>query len=96
MNYNATDVKLTNEADIKEHGRKFLNNNHKAYLPASEVPVAAALSAGFRFAFGGTTAIEKVESRNEKEEIYDLTGRRIERITEPGIYIIDGKKVMIN
>ena len=27
--------------------------------------------------------------------IYDLTGRRIERITAPGIYIIDGRKVVV-
>ena len=43
------------------------------------------------------TGIEEVETGNAEERtIYDLTGRRIERITEPGIYIIDGKKVMIN
>ena len=27
--------------------------------------------------------------------IYDLTGRRIEHITRPGIYIIGGKKVIV-
>ena len=73
----------------------FLNNSHKAYLPASEVPAGAALSAGFRFSFGGTTAIEKVESRNEKEEIYDLTGRKLEGISGTGIYIINGKKILV-
>ena len=73
----------------------FLNNSHKAYLLASELPQDAAFSAGFRFVFGGTTAIEKVESRNEKEEIYDLTGRKLEGISGTGIYIINGKKVLI-
>ena len=43
------------------------------------------------------TGIEEVETGNAEERtIYDLTGRRIERITAPGIYIIDGKKVMVN
>ena len=34
---------------------------------------------------------------NEKEflGIYDLTGRRIDEITVPGSYIVDGKKVLV-
>ena len=47
------------------------------------------------YEFTGVTDIEKVEIRNEKSEIYDLTGRRIESITAPGIYIVDGKKVLV-
>ncbi len=47
------------------------------------------------YEFTGVTGIEKVEIRNEKSEIYDLTGRRIETITVPGIYIVDGKKVLV-
>jgi hypothetical protein len=73
----------------------FLNNAGKAYLPASAVPASAALSAGFRFDFGGTTGIEEVEIRNEKEEIYDLTGRRVNEITKAGVYIIGGKKILV-
>ena len=74
----------------------FRNNAGKAYLPASAVPASAALSAGFRFDFGGnTTGVEEVEIRNEKEEIYDLTGRRVNEITKAGVYIINGKKVMV-
>ena len=88
-------AKLNKNATGNDGTTHFLNNSHKAYLPASEVPAGAALSAGFRFEFSGTTAIEKVESRNEKEEIYDLTGRKLSEITKPGIYIIDGKKVIV-
>ena len=47
------------------------------------------------YEFTGVTGIEKVEIRNEKSEIYDLTGRRVETITAPGIYIVDGKKVLV-
>ena len=72
----------------------FKNNAYKSYLLSSDIP-GVNKSAGFRFSFGGTTAIEKVESRNEKGEIYDLTGRRLSEITKPGIYIIDGKKVIV-
>ncbi len=47
------------------------------------------------YEFTGATGIEKVEIRNEKSEIYDLTGRRVENITAPGIYIVGGKKVLV-
>ena len=73
----------------------FLNNANKAYLPASAVPAAAQASNGFRFG-EGTTGISEVkgESGNVKG-IYDLTGRRVEAITAPGIYIVGGKKVLV-
>ena len=56
---------------------------------------SAGLKTPTAFEFTGVTGIEKVEIRNEKSEIYDLTGRRIESITAPGIYIVDGKKVLV-
>ena len=71
----------------------WLNNAAKAYLPASAVPNKSAAFYGFNW--DGTTGIEKVEIRNEKSEIYDLTGRRVEAITVPGIYIVGGKKVLV-
>ena len=41
----------------------------------------------------GATGIEKtIEQRAKSKDIYDLTGRRIEAITAPGIYILNGKK----
>lgn len=77
----------------KEDGTAFQNNSHKAYLPAGTSTMQN--SAGFRFSFGGTTAVEDVEIENEREEIYDLTGRKLSEITKPGIYIINGKKVLV-
>ncbi len=67
---------------------------NRAYLPASALTAEQQNSVGFRFDFA-TTAVEKVEMRNEKEEIYDLQGRRINKITEPGIYIVNGVKVLV-
>ena len=69
--------------------------SHKAYLPKSAIPAGAQMSAGFRLILPGTTAVENVEMRNEKEEIYDLTGRKLEGISGTGIYIINGKKVLV-
>ena len=42
------------------------------------------------------TAIDEVKSENGSvKEIYDLTGRRINEIAGPGIYIVGGKKVLV-
>ena len=38
-----------------------------------------------------TQSVERVED----DAIYDLQGRRIEKITQPGIYIVGGKKVLV-
>ena len=46
---------------------------------------------------GTTTGVEEVETEGGKiKGIYDLSGRKLSEITAPGIYIVDGKKVLIN
>ena len=43
-----------------------------------------------------TTGINEVKAESGKVKvIYDLTGRRINEIAGPGIYIVDGKKVFV-
>ena len=43
-----------------------------------------------------TTGIGEVKGENGKvKAIYDITGRRINEIAGPGIYIVDGKKVFV-
>ena len=45
---------------------------------------------------GEETAIEEVKGENgEVKTIYDLTGRKVEAITAPGIYIVNGKKTLV-
>ena len=76
---------------------QWLNNANKAYLPASVVPTSAQGAASFSFRFGeGTTGISEVKTENgEVKAIYDLTGRRVETITERGIYIVNGVKRVV-
>lgn len=42
------------------------------------------------------TSVEEVKGGNGNvKTVYDLTGRRIQEITKPGIYIVNGKKVLV-
>ena len=79
-------------AAIGEDKTKFYNNAFKAYL---EMPAQQGTAAFYGFDRNGTTGIEDVEVENEVKAIYDLTGRRVEEITAPGIYIVNGKKVLV-
>lgn len=79
------------------HGGKhvFLNNARKAYLPGSALPTSASVQ-GFKFGDFTSTAIEGVVTGNESAKvIYDLSGRRLNNITNAGVYIINGKKVLV-
>lgn len=45
---------------------------------------------------GEETGINEVNGENgEVKAIYDLTGRKVNSITTPGIYVVDGKKVLV-
>ena len=71
---------------------QFYNGAFKAYLEMSATQGTAAF---YGFDWEGTTGIENVEVENEVKAIFDLTGRRVEEITAPGIYIVGGKKVLV-
>ena len=75
---------------------RFKNGANKAYLV---LPVTGSNPAAYyslRFEGEDTTGIEEVKTENgEVKAVYDLTGRRVEAITAPGIYIVNGKKVLV-
>ena len=71
---------------------QFYNGAFKAYL---EMPASQGTATFYGFDWAGTTGIEDVEVENTVKVIYDLTGRRVEAITAPGIYIVNGKKVLV-
>ena len=79
----------------KVNNTSFKNNANKAYLK-----VAPGISnvSFYSILWGNeeeenTTAIENVETATVNV-IYDLSGRRVSEITAPGIYIVNGKKVI--
>ena len=78
----------------QNEGAAWLNNANKAYLP---MPAGAEGIKSYSFRFGeGTTGIDQItDNREQSTVIYDLTGRRIDAITAPGIYVVNGKKVLV-
>ena len=84
----------------------FLNNANKAYLLLGgnrlgiydkefDTSTGGQLSNGYRFDFSGITGISEVKGQiGEVKGIYDLQGRKVENPTN-GIYIINGKKVLV-
>ena len=76
------------------NGQAFQNGAHKAYLA---VPVAQAKGMS-GFAFGSETdgigQIENAELTMENATIYNLAGQKVNN-TQKGVYIVNGKKVVI-
>lgn len=76
-------------------GAAFTNGAHKAYLKlAKNTFVGSQAVNGFPFN-GTTTGIEQIEAgADAKNAIYDLSGRRVNKAAK-GIYILNGKKVLV-
>ena len=68
-------------------------NNCYLDLSGTNLPARGVLGIGN----DGSTAIEGIDfEATEDETWYDLQGRRIQKPTKAGIYIVNGKKVIIN
>ena len=86
-------AELNKDGEGNEGTTHFLNNAGKAYLV---LPAASETVAFYGLDWDGTTGVDEItENRVQSTVIYDLTGRRVETITAPGIYIVGGKKVLV-
>ena len=92
-----------NTADSRNPIGFYKLNNTVATIPGNKAFLvltnAEAQAKGFVLEFedGGTTGIETIENSNHSTEsgvYYDLQGRRVENPTR-GVYIVNGKKVVI-
>ena len=82
---------VTQSTKNTNEGGHFQCSANKIYLPYSTVANASKFT--FRFDGGVTTDLEEALFGNEEgQQIYDLQGRRVERITAPGLYIVNGQK----
>ena len=80
-------------ATIKCNGYVLALNNGvfcTVQLGGTEVPVMPTL-----YGTNATGINEAVVNGEAIESIYDLTGRRVEKITKSGIYIVNGKKILV-
>lgn len=81
-------------------GGYVISHANRAYMILPAVSTSKS-SYAFNFSGGGTTDIEDVFENEDTggaelvETIYDLQGRRLSEITTPGIYIVNGKKVLV-
>ena len=64
---------------------------HKLYCNINIEDLGVAVT----FGQADLTGINNVESENGANVIYDLTGRKINEINAAGIYIVNGKKVLV-
>ncbi len=77
-----------------DNGTHFKLPAHKVYLPVENATNIR--SFGFRV-IDGTTGIDGVtDVEGTSQSIYDLSGRKLNEVTAPGIYIVNGKKVFVN
>jgi hypothetical protein len=76
------------------NGGVFLNNANKAYLPVDALPASVQGANGFKFRFE-TTGVEGVQVAQGKKVIFDLSGRKVNDMKAPGLYIVNGKKVLV-
>ena len=85
-------AELNKDKDGNDGTTHFLNNAGKAYLV---LPAASETVAFYGLDWEGTTGVDEVVVENEVKTIFDITGRKVESITAPGIYIVNGKKVLV-
>lgn len=89
----------------KKYGRLgfnyFMGNKlaaFRSYIPVSELDSYAKAYDFFELVFDQeTTGIDKVKAEAENGNVYDLTGRKVNRgDVKNGFYIVNGRKVIIN
>ena len=97
-NRDASGVKVADANGSYNHndGGYVLCNANKAYLLESESNGQAAAEMYSLPIGGGTTGVDEAKGENgEVKAVYDLQGRKLVKVTSPGIYVVNGKKVYV-
>lgn len=83
-------------AKLSNGGKDVTSNVFKAYLPVSTTSAAKGIS--IIFGDGTTTGINGVNAdKNIKQDgaIYNLAGQRVSKLEKGGVYIVNGRKVIV-
>lgn len=79
-----------------DNGRHIKCSANKIYMALPKSGSNPVTMYGMRFIDDSATGIEEMKGvSGEVKAIYDLQGRKLTEITEPGMYIVDGKKVYV-
>ena len=94
MNATTSPVKMTLNDDgtisIANFFIKVLNYNDNSEVAGAFYKNAVLVAAG------SSSSVENVNTENNVVKgIFDIQGRRIEQITAPGLYIVNGKKILV-
>lgn len=90
LEYNA-DGTITEGNKGTNNGKHFKVSANKIYLPLTSTS-----SAPLSFSFDETqTGIEEQMTENNAKVIYDLQGRRVNKVKHDGLYIVNGQKVFL-
>lgn len=84
---------LQNQNDII--GFYPINANKPITVPAYRCYLSVPQNASALMIDGIMTGIENIQGNSSKGELYDVNGRRVKRATSTGVYIEEGKKVLI-
>lgn len=97
--YQVETLKFVTETPITAAGTyTFTLEDYAVYCYGSnyQMETAGTLKFTFTVKAADETGINNVESENGKvNAIFDLTGRKVKEITAPGIYIVNGKKIIV-
>ena len=97
--YQVETLKFVTETPITAAGTyTFTLEDYAVYCYGSnyQMETAGTLKFTFTVKAADETGIDEVKGENgEVKTIFDLTGRKVKEITAPGIYIVNGKKILV-
>lgn len=97
--YQVETLKFVTETPITAAGTyTFTLEDYAVYCYGSnyQMETAGTLKFTFTVKAADETGIDEVKGENgEVKTIFDLTGRKVKEITAPGIYIVNGKKIIV-
>ncbi len=78
-----------------DKGVGFYRCDEGVVIPQYRAYIKSAAAAADAFLFEETTGINNVEATAENADVYTISGVKVEKAAQKGIYIVNGKKVVV-